>query len=271
MSSLQRNFQGAADGQADATTMIRWLEHADAQPDIQAIKRKMRTAAPIKPGDRVLDVGCGIGLETTRLAEHVGSSGQAVGIDVNEPMIDVARDRSSDADGSVQYAVMDARRLDFPDDTFDVCRTERVLRYIEQPELALQEMSRVTRSGGRIVVFDFDSDTTIVDTPGQALARRVAKVLDNSVPNGWIGRQLPRLFQQAGLADITTTPHVYIFSKLASYRRLTAGALDQAVRDGHLTATDVEAWWTQLERAEREGWFFAVAPGFIVCGSVPHL
>lgn len=270
MNSLQREFQGAADGQADATTMIRWLEHADAQPDIQAIKRQMRTAAPIKPGDRVLDVGCGIGLETTRLAEQVGSSGEAIGIDVNEPMIEVARHRIDDVNGPIDYLVMDARRLDFPDDTFDVCRTERVLRYIEQPELALREMSRVTRPGGQIVVFDFDSDTTIVDAPDQALARRVATILDNSIPNGWIGRQLPRLFQQAGLADITTTPHVYIFSELNSYRRLTAGALDQAVRDGHLTASDVETWWTQLEGAEREGWFFAVAPGFIVCGSVPR-
>lgn len=269
MSSLQREFQGVANGQDDATAMIRWLEHADAQPDIQAMKRAMLKVAPVKPGDRVLDVGCGIGLETRRLAERVGSSGEVVGIDLNAPMIDVARDRSEDVAGSVEYAVMDARQLDFPDGAFDVCRTERVLRYIQQPELALREMVRVTRPGGRVVVFDFDSDVSIVDAPDHTLARRVATILDGSIPNGWIGRQLPRLFRQAGLIDITVTPRVYIFPKLAGYRRLTEGTLEAAVRDRHLTASEVKAWWTQLERAERDGWFFAAAPGFIVCGCVP--
>lgn len=270
MSSLQREFQGATNGQDDATAMIRWLEHADAQPDIQKIKSEMLRAAPINPGDRVLDVGCGIGLETTRLLKHVGPAGAVVGVDLNAPMIDVARDRLGDAAGQIEYAVMDARQLDFPDDSFDVSRTERVLRYIEQPELALREMVRVTRPGGRVIVFDFDSDTFIVDAPDPDLTRRVATVLDGSIPNGWIGRQLPRHFRQAGLADITITPQIYIFPQLAGYRRLTEGTLDQAVRDEDLTASDVEAWWTQLEQAEREECFFAAAPGFIVCGRVPR-
>ena len=55
-------------------------------------------------------------------------------------------------------------------------------------------MVRVTRPGGRIVVFDFDWDTLIIDHPDKETTRTVVLTYSDSIQNGWIGRQLPRLF-----------------------------------------------------------------------------
>jgi ubiquinone/menaquinone biosynthesis C-methylase UbiE len=98
---------------------------------------------PFREGDRVLDVGCGIGLEAARMAQRVGPTGRVVGVAISAPLLAVARRRSADASLPIEYAAMDVRRLDCPDGTFDPCRTERVLRYVEQPEQALQEMARL--------------------------------------------------------------------------------------------------------------------------------
>lgn len=269
MTNLQQGFQGA-EGE-DAATLFRWLERADAMPAIQEIKSKMLALGPVGAGDRVLDVGCGIGLEAERLAWCAGPSGHVVGIDSSAPMIAEARRRAAGGSPPRAYAVMDARRLDFPDGAFDLCRTERVLRYVEGPERAVGEMARVVRPGGRVVAFDFDSDATVVDVPDLGLVRRVREVLDAAVPNCWMGRQLPRLFREAGLREIAVVPHVLLFPSLAVYRRLVQGSLDAAVRCGELTGAEIAQWWNDLTRAEEAGGLFAANLGFVVHGRRPPL
>lgn len=268
MHNLHQGFQIGEDT-GNAAELICWLELADATAPIRAIKRRMRALAPVQGGDRVLDVGCGIGLEVARLARLVGSTGQVVGIDTNAALLDEARRRQRRAQRAIEYRVMDAHQLTFPDGSFAVCRAERVLRYLDQPAQALREMARVVQPGGRVVVFDFDSDATVVDAHDPALTRRVREILDMAIPQSWIGRQLPRLFRQAGLVEVTVSPEVVIFPSLAAYRRLVAGTLDAAVRDGRLNHADVIAWWSDLERADCTYGFFAANLGFVVCGRTP--
>ena len=269
MDNLQQEFQG--DGASGAAgSLFRWLELADAQPSIREVKRTMLELAPVGEGDRVLDVGCGIGLEVARLAWNAGFAGRVVGIDRSTRMVAEARRRRADGDLNVEYAVMDARRLGFPDGAFDLCRTERVLRYVEDPERAVGEMTRVVRPGGRVVAFDFDSDATVIDHPDATLVRRVREILDAAVPNCWIGRQLPRLFRRAGLDDITVVPKVVMIPSLESYRRLVGGTLDAAVGAGDLGARDLVRWWDGLAVLESEGGVLVANLGFIVRGSRPR-
>ena len=93
------------------------------------------------------------------------------------------------------FDVGDACDVDFPNGTFDLCRTERVLRYVQSPEAVVGEMARLARPSGSVLAFDFDSDQTVVDAPTPALACRIAEVLDAAVPHLWIGRQLFGLFK----------------------------------------------------------------------------
>jgi ubiquinone/menaquinone biosynthesis C-methylase UbiE len=271
MSSLHQSFQPT--GQSfDTEATFTWLDRMDGNPLIQQVKRQMLDACPVGEGDHVLDVGCGLGHEARRLAERVGSQGRVVGIDANPVMIAEARNRARGLPLPIAFEVGDAHHMDVPDNTFDLCRTERVLRYLDSPEAAVGEMARLARPGGSVLAFDFDSDQTVVDAPDAALARRIAEVLDAAVPHPWIGRQLFGLFQRAGLRDVRVVPHALCLSGAAGfaiYQQLNQGTIDRGRQAGQVTAEEVAAWWAALTRAAEAETFFSAVLGFIAAGRKP--
>ena len=271
MSSLHQGFQEA--GQSiDAEATFRWLDRVDGHPLAEQIKARMLEICPVAAGDQVLDVGCGLGHEASRLAERVGPHGQVVGIDVGPAMITEARRRVAGLSLPVTFEVGDAEQVALADNSFDLCRTERVLRYVSRPEAVLREMARLARSGGSVLAFDFDSDQTIVDVPDSVLARRIAVVLDAAVPHPWIGRRLFGLFKGAGLRDVRVIPHAVALSGAAGfgiYEQLNRGTIQRGVDTGQITASEVAVWWAALEKAAESETFFSANLGFIVTGDKP--
>jgi ubiquinone/menaquinone biosynthesis C-methylase UbiE len=266
--SLHRGFQNA-DRSPESDATFRWLDRADAHPMIRGVKEGMLELCPVAGGDDVLDVGCGLGHEVGRLAERVGPAGRVVGVDFSPAMVAEARRRAAARSAAVAFEVGDAQRLEFADGTFDLARTERVLRYLQSPEQALREMQRVVRADGSLVAFDFDTDMTIVDAPDLSLTRRVAEVLDAAVPSPWIGRQLFALFRKIGLVDVRVVPHPIVLTGdggFALYQQLNRGTIQRAVQAGRITAGDAAAWWSGLGDAARTDTFFTVNLGFIVAG-----
>ena len=232
----------------------------------------MLEVCPVAPGNHVLDVGCGLGHEVTRLATRVGPSGRVVGVDASPQMIAEARRRTADVPFPTEFTVGDAHDLALPDATFDLCRTERVLRYLHSPQTALREMARAVRRGGCVLAQDFDSDLTVVDAADHSLARQIAEALDAAVPNPWIGRQLFGLFRQVGLIHVRVVAHTVVLtggSGFAMYQQLNQGTISRAVQAGDLSAHEEAAWWADLEQAARAGTFCAVNLGFIVTGRRP--
>jgi ubiquinone/menaquinone biosynthesis C-methylase UbiE len=271
VASLYEAFQNALPSR-DVEVLVRWLDQADWHPLMQELKRRMLELCPVRAGDRVLDLGCGLGHEVRRLGQLVGPEGRVLGIDANVALIAEARLRAADVALPIAYEVGDAHHLPLPDGSFDLCRTERVLRYLANPEAALREMARVLRPGGVAIAFDFDSDQTVVDAPDSALARRIADVLDAAVPHPWIGRRLFGMFKRAGLGNLRVVPYVVSLSGadgFAAYRRLIQGTLDRAVESGRIPAPDIVAWWAGLERVAREDTFFSANLGLIACGDKP--
>ena len=271
MHSVHQGFQVRGQSADDGAT-FRWLDRADGHPLAREVKQHMLEMCPVRPRDEVLDVGCGLGHEVMRLAERVGPGGRAVGIDANPSMVAEAQRRAAALTFPIEFDLGDAHDLDFPDGVFDLCRTERVLRYLEAPDRVLQEMARVVRPGGNVVAFDFDSDQTVVDAPDSTLARRIAQVLDAAVPHPWVGRQLSRLFQNVGLVDVRVVPHVVVLTGaggFAMYEQLGRGTIARAVDAGQITSDHAATWWEGLEQAAAEGTFFWANLGFIAQGRKP--
>lgn len=107
----------------------------------------------IKPGDQVLDVACGTGLITLRIAALVGNEGKVVGTDLSEEMVAITQ-KVAEEEGftNVTAEHMGAEKLSFPDESFDVALCALGLMYVPEPLEAVREMYRVLRPGGRCVV-----------------------------------------------------------------------------------------------------------------------
>lgn len=144
----------------------------------------------------------------------LGYSGRAVGMDVSETMIAEARKRSEGTGLSIEFAAGDARRLDFADNGFDACRTERALEQLAGPTEALTELVRVTRSGGRILALEPDRETTFMSPGDKAVTRGILNAYADGYASGWIGPQLMALFVDAGLAEVTVVPEAMFFREL---------------------------------------------------------
>lgn len=122
------------------------------QDQLEPAQTALLEMAGLQGGERVVDVACGTGLVTLRAAIDVGRRGSVVGVDISEDMIVAAtacaRARKAE---NVDFARMDAEKLDFEDDSFDVALCALGLMYAPDPEGAVAEMFRITRSGGRAV------------------------------------------------------------------------------------------------------------------------
>jgi ubiquinone/menaquinone biosynthesis C-methylase UbiE len=194
----------------DPKFFVRFVDAANEMASVRACKRRMEALLQPRVGQRILDLGCGTGDDARALARLVAPGGRVVGVDNSEAMLAEARRRAVGLSLSLEYRLSDAQRLDLPDETFDGCRTERTFMHLEAPEQALAEMVRVARPGGKVVVFDFDWDTLLVDHPDPSLTRRILDLMADSLRNGRIGRRLPGMFEEAGLGEISIAPHTVL-------------------------------------------------------------
>jgi SAM-dependent methyltransferase len=106
-------------------------------------------ANPPRPGERVLDIGCGFGDTTLRLAELVGTEGSALGIDVSEPFIDTARKEAEEAGAdNVSYLLADVQTLELPQE-FDYAYSRMGIMFFANPVAALRNIRAALVPGGR--------------------------------------------------------------------------------------------------------------------------
>ena len=109
----------------------------------------------LRPGQRVLDVAGGTGDQALAMARRVGPDGTVWLTDINNAMLTRGRDRLLDEALALPVAQCDAEHLPFPSDTFDLVSVAFGLRNMTRKEVALSEMCRVLRPGGRLVVLEF--------------------------------------------------------------------------------------------------------------------
>src|SRR5919106_1039285 len=163
--------------------------------------------AGVERGMRALDVGCGPGALTAVLVERLGPA-NVVGADPSEPYAEACRARQP----GVEVAVAAAESLPFADDAFDATLSQLVVNFIDDPEAALDEMARVTRSGGVVAscVWDYAGEMTLLRAFWDA-AREIdpgrGAAADEGVVMAWCGEgELGELWRAAGLRDVRFGP-----------------------------------------------------------------
>jgi len=264
MADIHRGFENV-DATSEERSFFEFLDFANEMPSIAAYRERMLDLCPVGDGSRVLDVGCGLGHETSRLAGLVGKGGRVDGIDSSESLIDEARRRAQETGVPVDYRTGDAHNLPFENSSFDLCRAERVLLYLEDPAKAVEELSRVTRPGGRVVVFDFDYGALFIDSDFIEMTRQIEALIASDPRNPSIGKNLPNLFRKAGLAIEAIVPSTVIPNTTIA-RRLSGGALSRGIDEGLFTAAQVESWWQEQDRMEQDKSFYHAYNGYVVAG-----
>ncbi|MGD0832895.1 MAG: methyltransferase domain-containing protein [Candidatus Dormibacteria bacterium] len=171
--------------------------------------RLVEIASPL-PGERLLDVGCGSGLVTQMAADRVGVSGEVIGIDIAQGLLDVAQRRASP---SVRFLHVPAEALMFADSTFDVVTMGDALPFLADPQRALEEARRVLRRDARIAISVLNGHLA---TPAQDLYDEMLLALESRHPivvprppgdRAHLGEPevLERMLVAAGFTGVVTT------------------------------------------------------------------
>ena len=110
---------------------------------------------PLRPGEKVLDIGCGGGVDTFVAAFLVGPTGQAIGIDATPEMVERGRQNQLEVPlATVSFLPASAEELPFTDQSFDVLISNGVFNLIPDKTRALSEVFRVLKEGGRLMLAD---------------------------------------------------------------------------------------------------------------------
>jgi ubiquinone/menaquinone biosynthesis C-methylase UbiE len=247
-------------GSADAATArelaARLERRARADDEVEARDAYLGLLG-IADGQRVLDVGCGSGAVTRAIARRVGDRGVAVGLDPSPALLEVARELAREAGlgDRIELYEGSALRLPFPDRSFDAVLCATVLSHVPGGEAAIPELVRVLRPGGRLGVFDMDTDMTTFTHPDRALTRRiVAAASDATAVDGWLARRMPSLFEQAGLVDIRARGFFPLETDPQSfYAGLAERSAEVALKAGAITAAERSHWVQALHAEQARG------------------
>jgi ubiquinone/menaquinone biosynthesis C-methylase UbiE len=232
----------------------------------------------LRPGDSLLDIGCGPGTITADLAALV-APGTVTAVEISAAALESARaEATARQQSNIEFRVGDVYALDFPDDAFDVVHAHQVLQHLADPVAALREMRRVCRPGGVIAARDGDYAGFIwfplVPELDEwlDLYRRLATA-NGGQPDA--GRRLLSWARTAGFSEISASSSTWSMSTPEdrewwggtwAERTVNSDTARQAIASGAATEEDLRriarGWRDWI--ASEDGWF-SVVHGEILC------
>jgi len=238
--------------------VARSLERLYQTDDVLRRRALVLGAAAARPGDAVLDVGCGPGFYVADLAGTVGSSGRVVGVDSSAQMLAIAARRTSEP--HVEFHEGVATSLPIADGIFDRALCVQVLEYVNDATAALAELRRTLRPGGRLVVWDVDWSSVSWHSRDPDRMARVLAAWDVHLVHAALPQTLYSRFVAAGFTDIRFEGHVFATAQLSPQTyggALVAMLRDYLRRNPELVSPDVVgAWHVEQQALDDSGEFF---------------
>jgi len=236
-----------------------------------ARKRYLDVLDP-RPGERIIDVGAGTGVATIEIAARIAPDGKVVALDPSLPLLDVAKAGAAAAGLAemVDCRVGDARAMPFLDGFFDRGFCHWVLLHVSPPEDIVREMARVVRPGGRVVCVELDWEAPIVHPGASELTRRIFDFCNARHIEQYVGRRLPGIARACGLADVRVEAGMLI-DQAANGRQwldFLKSRVERALVGNAVTASEGQAWTSEIEAAAVAGRYLFAVPQFVVTGTV---
>jgi SAM-dependent methyltransferase len=118
--------------------------------ELRPLGLEVQAALRLKPGERVLDLGCGAGETSLDLAAAVSPGGAVLGVDLSRPMLALAAQRVSDSDLDIQFQPADAQTSDFGGERFDAAFSRFGVMFFADPAAAFANILKALKPGGRL-------------------------------------------------------------------------------------------------------------------------
>lgn len=239
----------------------RSVERTYMSPEIAHQRFRTLEAVGVRPGERVLDAGCGPGLLTRELARLAGAAGRVLAVDKSAEMLAVAGERCR---GMAQVELRNApiECLEEADGSFDVIACTQVLLYVADVPALLAGMHRLMAPGGRIAVVETDWRSCVLNSDDPALTEQMIRAWDHAVPSPNLPARLGPMLRTAGFKAVRIEPVPVLNTSLAAggyspdMIRLFSR---KAVEQGRVDEPRARQWLADLYgKAERGEYFFCV-------------
>jgi arsenite methyltransferase len=229
--------------------------------DVVRRRQWVMDALQLQRGEHIIDIGTGPGFLAEEMSDVVGPTGRVQGIDVSEPMLQLAEVRCAGRAG-VSFQRGEATQLPVPDATFDVAVSVQVFEYIAEVDAAIREALRVLKPGGRAVIVATDWDSMLWHSEDPERMRRVLLAHEEHCVFSNLPRTLGARMRRAGFAEVrpavlpqfnpVLSPDTYSFHQILLISSFVPG------RRG-VSAAEVAAWAQELRQlGERGQYFFCV-------------
>ena len=249
--------------------MIGSLEARGRTAGYLGVVRRLIEEAQLRPGETVLEVGCGTGVLDRWLARHTSRANRIVGVDISRYLLReaMALARKEGLEGAVEFREGSAEALPFPENSFDVAMSSTVIQRVDADRM-LREMVRVTKPGGRVAVVGHAHDmprwvTLALSAELKAKIEAPGWASDRGHQLGCDDASLYQRLHQAGLTQVKNFPQFAAFDERYRLQTLQGEILPTLPPDA------VQEWRQAVAQAEAAGTFFIATPFHCAVGTKP--
>ncbi|CAO2838038.1 unnamed protein product [Amaranthus hypochondriacus] len=209
--------------------------------------REFVSKLDLKPGQKVLDVGCGIGGVDFYMEENFNV--EVVGIDLSINMISIALERAVGLNGAVEFEVADCTTISFPDDSFDVIYSRDTILHIQDKPALFRSFYKWLKSGGKILITDYCRNTSTPSHEFAAYIKQRGYDLHDVQAYG-------QMLRDAGFDQVIAEDRTDQFLKVLERE------LDAVEKEKERFVTDFSEW---LENKDGEEFNRRAAMGLVHC------
>jgi arsenite methyltransferase len=250
------------------------LEQAYATADMIAQREELRGSLRASAGEAILDLGSGPGFLSCELAQEVGASGRIVAVDISPDMNSIASKRIAAAGLGDRVDIFegDATALAFADATFDAAVSIQVIEYLAEPDVALHQLFRVLRPGGRLVIIDTDWDSLVWAATDRHRAARIAAAWNKHLPDPYLPRTLAPRLRAAGfqVKEIRIVPILNTAYDATTFSYNIAPLIAAFVPGrGGVSEDEATQWLDDLAELQHQGHYFFSVNRYLFAGTRP--